>query len=184
MIKCLYQIFGFFLLVVAFSLPARADENTNASEKVFSEFAVELPEGWSGDERKDFLGKKSGEYMLVLGKLDESQEKFLSQVSIYLLPNINNENARDFAGKMAEAQGGASEIGQQGNFWVFTGEPRTQSVSGRATTMVTANKDKMLIIIYQDPENLGAENVIKSLKGVTEESARLLGSKKDVASPE
>ena len=36
----------------------------------------------------------------------------------------------------------------------------------------------MLIIIYQDPENLGAENVIKSLKGVTEESARLLGSKK------
>ncbi len=173
MIKCLYQIFGFFLLVVAFSLPARADENTNASEKVFSEFAVELPEGWSGDE-----------YMLVLGKLDESQEKFLSQVSIYLLPNINNENARDFAGKMAEAQGGASEIGQQGNFWVFTGEPRTQSVSGRATTMVTANKDKMLIIIYQDPENLGAENVIKSLKGVTEESARLLGSKKNVASPE
>lgn len=50
--------------------------------------------------------------------------------------------------------------------------------------MVTANKDKMLIIIYQDPENLGAENVIKSLKGVTEESARLLGSKKNVASPE
>ncbi len=46
MIKCLYQIFGFFLLVVAFSLPARADENTNASEKVFSEFAVELPEGY------------------------------------------------------------------------------------------------------------------------------------------
>lgn len=159
-----------------FAMPAQTESIPGEGEKVFSEFAVNLPEGWSGDERKDFLGKKSGEYMLVLGKLDESQEKFLAQISLYLLPNINDENARDFAAKMAEAQGAPSEIGKQGNFWVFTGEPRTQTVSGTATTMVAADKDKMLIIIYQDPENLGAERVIKSLKGMTEETAKLLGT--------
>lgn len=164
--------YAFTILTLVFFVNAAFAGGT---EQVFSEFAATLPDGWSGEERKDFLGKKGDEYMLVLGVLDEGQEKFLAQTSIYFLPNINKENARDFAVKMAEAQGGASELSEDGNFWVFTGEPRTQTVTGRAKTMVAADPEYLLIIISQDPENLGADKVIQSLRGTTEAARKLLG---------
>lgn len=167
MIKYAFAIFAIIFFVNA--------TFAKAGEKVFSEFAVTLPEGWSGEERKDFLGKKGNEYMLVLGVLDEGQEKFLAQTSIYFLPNINKENARDFAAKMAEAQGGSSELSKDGNFWTFTGEPRTQTVTGRAKTMVAADLENLLIIISQDPENLGADKVVQSLRGMTDAVRKLLG---------
>lgn len=169
------NICGCVLLLLAMLFCSASVLAEEAEERRFEEFIVDLPKGWSGEERKNFLGKDSAGYMLVLGVLDESQEKFLAQASVYLLPNIKREMARDFAAKMAGAQGDASEIGAEGNFWVFTGEPRTQAVEGRATTMVAANPENLLIIIYQDPQKMGAAEVVKSLRGANKKTRKLLG---------
>ncbi|MDE5878505.1 MAG: protoporphyrinogen oxidase, partial [Desulfovibrio sp.] len=83
--------------------------------------------------------------------------------------------ARDFARQMAELQGDATEPREEGRFWVFEGEPRTQALRGRATTMVTATPERLLIIIVQDPEELGGADVAASLRGLDDEARALLG---------
>ena len=113
--------------------------------------------------------------MLVLGKQDREQERFLAQVSIYLLPNTPKATAEDFARKMTELQGDASEPRKEGLFWTFTGVPRNQTVKGRAVTMVNTTPERILIIISQDPERIGADKVVAGLSGVTPEAKALLG---------
>ena len=52
-----------FLLTAAVSAPA--------AEKTFSQFAVDLPDGWTSDERPGFQSGHPDEYMLLLGKRGE-----------------------------------------------------------------------------------------------------------------
>ncbi len=146
-----------------------------AENRAFSKFSVDLPQGWTGEEQTAFSVGRDDEYMLVLGKRDEAGEKFLAQVSIFLLPNLPKDSAENFAKKMAELQSDASEPRKQGNFWRFAGEPRSQSFKARANNYVTATPERILIIIAQDPHNLGADKIIASLKGLQPDARELLG---------
>ena len=132
---------------------------------------------WSplDQERTAFSSGSQDEYMLVLGKQDREQERFLAQISIYLLPNTPKATAEDFARKMTELQGDASEPRKEGLFWTFTGVPRNQTVKGQAVTMVNTTPERILIIISQDPERIDADKVVAGLSGVTPEAKALLG---------
>ena len=146
-----------------------------AGERSFSRFAAMLPPGWDGEERTGFSSGAPEEYMLVLGAQDAPGERFLAQVSLFVLPNVKKSQAREFARQMAELQGDATEPREEGRFWIFAGEPRTQALRGRATTMVTATPERLLIIIVQDPEELGGADVAASLRGLDDEARALLG---------
>lgn len=163
-------------LVFSLLMPALADNcKAESSRKIFKNFSVELPEGWDGDEQSGFISDDSGEYLLVLGKKDEEGDNFIAQVSVYLLPNKPGADSETAAKKLAEAQGDASEPVKKDNFMVFTGEPRTRAMKGKATTMVNATPERLLIIIAQDPQNKGSRQIIESLKGETEQAKAMLG---------
>lgn len=161
-----------FLLLPCLLLPGHASFAETIRQE-FSHFSAILPEGWSGDEQTGFIGDDSSEYLLTFGKT--RNDKFVAQVSIFLLPNNPKTNSEDAAKKLAEAQGDASEPRQQDGFWIFTGEPRTNTMRGKATTMVTATPEHILIIIAQDPENLGSSEILQSLRGATPLATSLLG---------
>ncbi|MBD5417020.1 MAG: protoporphyrinogen oxidase [Desulfovibrio sp.] len=177
--------FAALLLLLLFCLPGSAaaqNPETAATssadtpgERSFSRFAATLPPGWDGEERTGFSSGAPEEYMLVLGVQDEAAERFLAQVSVFVLPNRKGSTARDFARGMAELQGDATEPREEGRFWIFEGEPRTQALRGRATTRVAATPERLLILITQDPENLGGAQVTESLRGLDNETRALLG---------
>lgn len=168
-----------FLVLLCLPGPAPAQESAPAgdapAERSFSRFAATLPPGWDGEERSGFSSGAPEEYMLVLGVQDEAGERFLAQVSVFVLPNLKGSTARDFARGMAELQGDATEPREEGGFWTFSGEPRTQALRGRATTQVAATPERLLIIITQDPEELGGSQVAASLRGLDDEARVLLG---------
>ncbi len=141
----------------------------------FSRFSVELPAGWDGEEKTGFVSDNPDEYLLTLGKTDAGGDEILAQISVYILPNVNAVSAADAARRLAEAQGGSDEPRREGVLWTFTGEPRTKIIKGRAVTYANATPEKMLIIIAQDPKNLGAAEILASLRGLDQESAALLG---------
>ena len=179
-------VFAAPLILVLLCLPGMAGAEENASDpdtpaqdapagRSFSRFAAQLPPGWDGEERTGFSSGAPEEYMLVLGVQDEAAERFLAQVSVFVLPNIKGSTAEDFARGMAELQGDATEPREEGRFWIFEGEPRTQALRGRATTSVAATPERLLILITQDPENLGGKEVAASLRGLDDETRALLG---------
>lgn len=159
-------------LVFLVATSAQAQESRTVQ---FSRFSVELPAGWDGDEQTGFISDNPEEYSLTLGHKDQSGDNFISQVTIYLLPNKPGVNAREAAKKLTEAQGDSTEPVQDGIFWSFRGEPRSRTIKGMATTFVNADPDTLLIIIAQDPENMGAEALIDSLRGLTPKAKQLLG---------
>lgn len=141
----------------------------------FARFSVELPAGWGGDEQTGFVSDDPDEYQLTFTRPDEAGDEILGQVSIYMLPNKPGTNARETAARLAEAQGGSSEPKEENGMWVFRGEPRTRAMRGEAITMVNANPQRLLIIIAQDPKNLGSRQIIDSLRAKTPEARELLG---------
>ncbi len=162
-----------FVLFFFFYGMAMAEETEQRRD--FTHFSLILPPGWDGEEQKAFITDDPGEYLLVLGKKDSRGERFLAQVSIYLLPNRPGAAAEEAALTLAQAQADASAPLKEGNLWSFTGEPRSNVVKGRAKTLVNTDKDKMLIIIAQDPEKLGAETILDSLQGNSGKARELLG---------
>lgn len=149
--------------------------HAHAGEAQFSQFSMLLPEGWDGEEQTGFISDNPEEYTLTLGKKDAAGDKFLAQLTIYLLPNKPGTNAETAAKTLAEAQVDTTPPRQNGNFWQFTGEPRTRTIRGMATTMVNATPENLLIIIAQDPEQLGSEQILSTLKGETDRARKLLG---------
>lgn len=147
----------------------------DAIHRAFSQFSVDLPPGWDGEEQSGFISDNKDEYLLTLGKKDDKGDNFIAQVSIYLLPNKPGVDSATAAKTLAEAQGEASVPIQKGNFQVFTGEPRTRALKGMATTMVNASPQWLLIIIAQDPQACGSEQIIASLTGETAEAKTMLG---------
>ena len=146
-----------------------------AEEVEYSQFAVTLPPGWDGEEQQGFVSNDPREYSLTFGRKDDAGDKFLAQVSIYLLPNKPGADAPGAARTLADAQGDASEPTLASNFWQFTGEPRSSIIKGMATTMVNANPDYLLIIIAHDPQNLGSRELVDSLRGISQPARQLLG---------
>jgi len=169
----LRKVFAFFALFTLLAVAAFAVEPTRHA--AFTHFAVDLPPEWDGDEQTGFISDSSDEYVLTLGRKDGKGDKFLAQVSIYLLPNKPGATAEAAARTLAEAQGYASEPVKSGNFWQFTGEPRSRTIRGMATTMVNTTPERMLIIIAHDPQNLGAARIVESLSGVTPQAREMLG---------
>lgn len=165
-------LFWLALCFFLFSQPANAE---NGERAVFKSFSLVLPPGWEGEEQTGFISGDPEEYLLVIGKKDEEGERFLAQASVYLLPNKPGASPESAAKKLAEAQSDASSPVKEGKLWAFTGEPRSNVVKGMAKTLVNASKDKLLIIIVQDPENMGGEAVLASLSGESPEARELLG---------
>ena len=157
------------LLLLCCAVPAQA------AQRAFARFSADLPEGWDGQERTAFSTGSQDEYMLVLGKQDQEQERFLAQISIYLLPNTPKSTAEAFARNMTDLQGDSTEPSREGHFWTFRGVPRNQTVKGQAVTRVAATPEWLLIIIAQDPDQIGAEKIVDSLRGVTPEARAILG---------
>lgn len=162
-----------FLLVLAASF-AFAGENEGGS-RTFAHFAVNLPPGWDGDEQKGFITDNSDEYLLTLGKKDAEGERFVAQVSIFLLPNKPGVNSEEAARRLASEQGDSTKPVQDGPFWVFEGEPRSRTVAGRGITRVATNPQWMLIIIAQDADGKDAAEIMRSLAPVSDISRQLLG---------
>ncbi|MDR1660104.1 MAG: protoporphyrinogen oxidase, partial [Desulfovibrio sp.] len=130
--------------------------------------------GWDGEETSGFTGEKGNEYMLVFKKHDEAGENIKGVVSVFLLPPLRDSPA-EIAGKLASMQENSTTPCQEGNFWTFSGEPRTQGFKAPAVTRVNATPKHVLIIIVQDPEHLGGDKLFASLKGLTPESREALG---------
>lgn len=168
----LIYAFCLFLILLA---PAVMAENSGIRHMDFARFGADLPPEWDGDEQTGFISDNPEEYALTLGRKDEKGDNFIAQISIYLLPNKPGATAEAAARTLAEAQGDTSEPVRNGSFWQFTGEPRSRTIKGMATTMVNTTPERMLIIIAQDPQNLGAAEIVKSLTGLTPEARELLG---------
>ena len=146
-----------------------------AKEQTFSEFAVDLPDGWSGDEKSGFSSGDKAEYMLVLGKMDSSGDAYVAQVSAFVLPNKNKVEAQSFAKQMADKQADATEPRREGPYWIFTGDPRDNVVKGMGTTRVAADDACILIVISKDPSGAnGADAIAAGLKPLSERTRALL----------
>lgn len=169
----LARFLGAWVLLLCLACPALAQMESQRRE--FSQFSVELPPGWDGDEQTGFISDNPEEYLLTLGRKDEKGDSFIAQVSIYLLPNKPGATPEAAARRLAEAQGDASEPVKNGNFWQFTGEPRSRTIRGMATTMVNTVQERMLIIIAQDSQGLGAARIVDSLAGMTPQAREMLG---------
>ena len=148
-----------------------------ASERTFTEFALDLPEGWDGSDRAGFISKDRNEYMLVVGKKDEANEQYLAHISLFLLPNKPGKNAHDSAQVLAEQQADASELRERGLFWTFTGNPRDNVLKGMATTYVAASPETLCIIIVKDPSQINAVDILESLRPVSDRAKALFGDK-------
>lgn len=163
----------FLIICASLFLATGAPLADESGRREFSQFSVILPAGWDGDEQSGFISDNPEEYLLTLGRTRD--DNFVAQVSIFLLPNKPGASAEKAARQLAEAQGDASEPAKKDNFWIFTGEPRTKAMKGIATTMVNATPEHLLIIIAQDPENLGSQELLQSLRGQTPLATSLLG---------
>lgn len=175
-----FKITGEFLRILIFVLILFCQGLfvTHAAEtdrRDYSYFSVDLPPGWDGEEKKGFVSDNPAEYLLALGKTDEEKNEVAAQITIYVLPNKDGLPAKEAAMRLAEAQGGSTEPEQSGGLWTFKGEPRTNLLRGQATTMVNTDQDVMLIIIVQDPENLGATEILSTLRATDSKIQKLLG---------
>lgn len=154
-----------FLLTAAVSAPA--------AEKTFSQFAVDLPDGWTSDERPGFQSGHPDEYMLLLGKRGE--EAVEAHITIFILPNKDKMDAKTFASRMREMQDAPTDLQQEGAMWTFRGTPRSRAMAMETLTRVSADDTRILIIMEQDPAGLGTAKVVESLRGLTPASKALLG---------
>lgn len=127
----------------------------------FERFSALLPQGWTGEDQSGFHSGDNREYMLMIGKKGDTS--FEASLTLFILPNLKGEDARSLAEQSARMQNNASAVTEKDGFWSFTGEPRSKISGSEALTRVRATPDLMLIIVSQDPKNLGAEKVFQSL---------------------
>lgn len=170
-------------LLLCLAVPAAAADKTGKhSEKQtqkehippatsFERFSAVLPQGWTGEDQSGFHSGDNREYMLMIGKKGDTS--FEAALTIFILPNLKGEDAKSLAGQSAQMQNNASAVTEKDGFWSFTGEPRSKISGGEALTRVRATPDLMLIIVSQDPKNLGAEKVFQSLVPITADAKKL-----------
>ncbi len=163
------RLWFFLALLLCCAVTARAET------REFALFSVDLPEGWDGGEKQDFKVGDGEGYMLVLTRPAADGERVAAAVSLFVLPNIHHDDSATHAAKLAKLQENASEPHQEGPFWAFTGEPRSRSVDAPALTRVNVTPERVLIAIVQDTGENHAEQVFRSLRGLTDESRKLLG---------
>jgi len=160
-----------FLALCMLCLTATAQ----AESRSFTLFSADLPQGWDGEEKMGFKSGNPDECMLILGLSNEKKDGYEALVSIFVLPNTQNDDSATLANKLAPLQANASTPRPQGPFWMFNGELRSQVFPAPGVTRVSATPDKVFIAIVQDPSQRGAGAVFSSLKGLTPEVRKLLG---------
>lgn len=173
-------LFFLLLLICALNMggvhAAQPAPDVNGAEaRDFTRFSAILPAGWDGEERTGFHSGKDEECMLILGIKDEAGENYRGLVSIFVLPNDKQATSESLARELTRFQVDATEPSQEGHFWSFTGEPRSQAFKAPALTKVHATPDMVLIAIIQDPESLGGQTVFENLRGLTPQTRQLLG---------
>ena len=152
-----------------------ASDAPSAATRDFARFSASLPKGWDGEERTGFRSGNDDECMLVLGLKNPADDGYRALVSVFVLPNEKNGTSQSIAEDLRQFQAEATEAQQDGHYWSFKGEPRSQTFKASALTRVHATADMVLIAIIQDPENQGALAVFDSLKGLTRQTRDLLG---------
>lgn len=167
-------LMGLILLPPGSGLAEDPADTEGRAAKNYSHFSLILPPDWDGEEQQGFVSDDPAEYILTLGKKDDAGDNFLAQLSIYILPNRPGASPRQAAQTLAEAQGDASEPVLIDGLWTFTGIPRSNVIKGQATTYVNTNRERMLIIIAQDPQNLGTREILASLRPLSPEARELL----------
>lgn len=160
-----------FIALLVFCLAVTAQAETRS----FTLFSADLPQGWDGEENMGFKSGNPNECMLVLGLANAKRDGYDALISIFVLPNDQKDDSATVANRLAPLQASASTPRPQGPFWTFNGEPRSQIFPVPGVTKVSATPEKVFIAVVQDPEQRGAEAVFASLKGLTPESAKLLG---------
>lgn len=177
------RIPGFFPLLLACVLVLgsgvlaahAASDAPSTATRDFARFSARLPEGWDGEERTAFRSGNDDECMLVLGLKDATGDNYKALVSVFVLPNEKNGTSQSIAEDLRQFQAEATEARQDGHYWSFSGEPRSQAFKAPALTRVHATPGTVLIALIQDPENQGALAVFDSLKGLTPQTRELLG---------
>lgn len=169
------KVVSFFSVVLALACLLSFPAKSSAVERLFTELSVILPQGWDGDERAAFITGNRDEYMVSLGKKDEKEEIYLAQVSIYILPNTQGLSAKESVHKLMASQDDTSEPVQDGEFWKFTGYPQSNIIKGLTVTRVAASPEWWCIIMAQDPTGQEAEQIVSSLRGLSERARILLG---------
>ena len=164
-------LFVFFLIALLFG-----NEPVLAEERSYTLFTVDVPNGWDGGEKQDFTVGEGGQgYMLVLTCPAADEDRVAAAVSLFVLPNMHHDDSATHAAKLAAMQENASAPRQEGPFWSFTGEPHSKSIDVPAVTRVNVTDEKVFIAIVQDSGSYGAEKVFQSLRGLTDETRRMLG---------
>ena len=144
-----------------------------ATTAEFSEFALELPQGWEASEHSGFITKDRNEYMLIISKKDQEEQKYLAHISIYLLPNKEHKSSEQWATDLCAMQAETTQPVQAGQFWFFTGNPRDNVLKGRGTTIVTSDPTTLAIIIVKDPSDLKAKEILPSLRPISKRAQDL-----------
>ena len=157
------------LLVLCLAVSAQAETRS------FTLFSADLPQGWDGEENMGFKSGNPNECMLILGLSNAKKDGYDALISIFVLPNDQKDDSAAVANKLAPLQANSSTPRPQGPFWTFNGEVRSQIFPAPGVTKVSATADKVFIAIVQDPDQRGAEAVFASLKGLTPDTAKLLG---------
>lgn len=137
----------------------------------FERFSAVLPQGWTGEDQSGFHTGDNREYMLMIGKKGDTA--FEAGLTLFILPNLKGEDAKNLAEQSARMQNNAGPVTEKDGFWSFTGEPRSKISGGEALTRVRATPELMLIIVSQDPKNLGAEKVFQSLVPISADAKKL-----------
>jgi hypothetical protein len=162
-----------FLLLAWATVCSATDGRAADQVRAFTRFSAEMPDGWTGDEPEGFAKPEDDRYMLVFTRRDEEGENIKAAVTVFLLPPLR-ENTEEIAAKLASMQKNSSSPYQDGLFRAFRGEPQTQ-FKAPALTRVRSTDRHLLIIIVQDPENLGGERIFASLKALTPDAGEALG---------
>lgn len=167
-------------LLLCFAVPvAAADKHPEKQTQqeqlppvtTFERFSAVLPQGWTGEDQSGFHSGDNREYMLMIGKKGDTS--FEAALTLFILPNLKGQDAKSLAEQSAQLQDNAGAVSEKDGFWSFTGEPRSKISGGEALTRVRATPDLMLIIVSQDPKNLGAEKVFQSLVPLTPDAKKL-----------
>lgn len=164
-------LLGIMVIVCTFAVTSQCF----AEERRFSEIVLDQPVGWDGDERAGFITGNRNEYLVTLGKKDTSEESYLAQVSIYIIPNTQGLSAEESAIALATQQDDSTAPVREGLFWKFSGYPRSNIIKGMTVTRVAATREWWCIIMAQGTNEHEADEIIASLSGLSERAKILLG---------
>ena len=96
----------FFLSFLMLCLTVTAQ----AEPRSFTLFSADLPQGWDGEEKMGFKSGNPDECMLILGLSNEKKDDYAALISIFVLPNTQNDDSASLANKLAPLAGAVLDV--------------------------------------------------------------------------